>query len=177
MNGRDVLRCLVLQDEGAFRAEAKRGNHRLRAQLRFVVAVKTDTVPIVRVIVEQHAVECRSRRRLDASLDVAQQRRPGQRLEANPGIGVVAAGIAIPSGEARLRHLAAPHHDLFGSPRNFGDQPPEGLAVGLGEREASEIPNLAVRHGHALRADFGDNRFGHAQPTHAMPNASENHRA
>ena len=74
-------------------------------------------------------------------------------LEFETGIGVAPAGIAIPSGEARLNHPAAPHHDLLGSPRNLGNEAPQDFHVGLPQLQSIEVEDFRVRHRDSLQPE------------------------
>src|SRR5690606_21247849 len=87
------------QDEVAHRAQAQRGDQRLRPQFRLVVAVPAHGVAAVAVEVGQHAVEWPAQLVLQAAPQGLQRRGPGPRYEAAARIAVDRVRVADPAAE------------------------------------------------------------------------------
>ena len=102
----------VTQLETARDPETEGGDHRLRPQHGFVVAVPVDAVLPRAVAVEQRAVEAVTGDRLDPAAQRGERRRPGMAREASARVAVIGAGIAIPDIEARDRQVPPGDTDL-----------------------------------------------------------------
>ena len=112
----------VAQQEAAGGPQAQRGDHRLRTQLRLVIAVPAHGVGATAVAVGQHAVEWPAQFGLQAVAQGRQLRQPGVRLEAAAGIAVHGPGVADPAAQARRGQLASEQADPVHFPRDLAQQ-------------------------------------------------------
>ena len=117
----------ALHQKAARGAETDRGDHRITAQFRLVVAVPTHAVPAIAIPVEQYAVESNPGQRFHPFPQALQRRSPRRRFQPQPGVGIDGAGIAVPGAQPRRGDPAAVQGDDRLLPRCFpvqrGEQP------------------------------------------------------
>src|SRR5690606_28180420 len=89
-----------LQLESAGRAQGYRGDDGVRAQLFFIVRMPGHAILAVAIQVAEHAGEVLAREFLQPLADTCQLRGPGQGLQANAGIAISGARVAIPGLQA-----------------------------------------------------------------------------